>query len=187
MSHHFARLRIISFWHVFDRDDRESWAQLCKTIAGMPILHTLHMKLFSTSRTYHEHHKKQESGGSHQAPQNSSDSPKEPGPISMEEFILNSLYQSEQVKEFKVQLEPRSRRSGFRVPLGHSNAPFKLICEYEEDVQARNKQLQQEQRDRELMKRQEEAEKRIMAQEEADRLRFEMEQKAQDVVQSFSG
>ncbi|KAK0507997.1 hypothetical protein JMJ35_009886 [Cladonia borealis] len=132
----------------------------------------------------------QKSCRSHRALRISSGSPEEPKPLSMEEFILNSLYQIEQVKEFTVRLEPRCRRFGHRVPLGHSNAPFKLICEYEEDLRARNEQLRQEQRDRELMMWQEEEEKReekrIMAQEEADRLSFEMEQEAEDVVQYFS-
>ena len=186
MPHHFARLRIMDFSHSFGPNDREDWAYLCKIIAGMTNLHTLYMSLHYTATTYDDDHEKHRSAGLRHIAQKFFGNPKIPDPIS-EEFILDSLYQIQQVKKFEVQLDDRYKGTGVPVPTGHSNAPFKLICEYAEDVDARNKQLQQERRERESIKRQEEAEKRrlIMAQREADRLRFEMEQKAQDIVQSY--
>ena len=127
MPHHFARLRMMDFWKSFSRDDRESWAHLCKTIAGMTNLHTLHMTLCSTSIPYHDYHANHRSGGLRHFAQKFFDSPKEPVPIS-EEFILNSLYQIEQVEEFEVELwDARYRLSA--VSKRHSNAPFKLIWE----------------------------------------------------------
>ena len=184
MPHHFARLRIMYFWKFFDRDDRESWAHLCKTIGGMTNLRTLHMRLFETSTTYHDDHAKHRSGGLRHFPQKLFGSPKEPDPIS-EEFILDSLYQIKQVGKFKVELDEREK--DLAMPEVRSNAPFKLICEYTEDVKARWEKRAQEQRERQLMKQQEEAEERRLrkAQEEADRLRFELEQKAQEIVQSY--
>ena len=73
------------------------------------------------------------------------------------------------------------------MPKRHSNAPFKLICEYAEDVKARWEKEEQEQRERQLMKQQEEAEEQRLreAQRKADKLRFELEQKAQEIVQSY--
>ena len=182
MSHHFARLRIMYFFKYFNRDDRESWAHICETIAGMPNLHTLHMHLCHTSEFHHEHHKKQESGGSQQAPQNSSSNLAEPEPIS-EKFILNSLYQIEQVTEFKVELEPRWRSKGFILPTGHSNAPFRLICEYAEDVEARREKKEQEQRERLRIRQREQDEeyRREMELKNAD----ELEKKAQEMVQAY--
>ena len=184
MPHHFARLRIMDFYTSFSCDDRESWAHLCKTIAGMTHLHTLHMALYSTSTTYHNDHEKHRRGGLRQFPQKFLGSPREPDPIS-EEFILNSLCQIRQVKEFEVRLDNRSR--GSAMPQRHSDAPFKLICEYEEDVRARWEREEQEQHKRQLMKQQEKAEEHRLreAQRKADKLRFELEQKAQEIVQSY--
>ena len=182
MSHHFVRLRMMYFFKHFNRDDRESWAHICETIAGMPNLHTLQMHLCSTSELPHEHHKKQKSGGSQQAPRNSSSNLEEPDPIS-EEFILNSLYQIAQVKDVKVELEPRWRSKGFILPTGHSNAPFRLMCEYAEDVEARREKKEQEQRERMRIRQREQAEEyRLeMEQKNAD----ELERKAQEMVQAY--
>lgn len=186
MPHHFAQLRQIYFHMNFYREDREFWTHLCKTIAGMTNLRTVHMRLSSTSKTYHDDHEEQRSGGLRHFSQKFFGSPKKPVPIS-EEFILNSLYRIEQVRNFEVQLDARCRSKGFKVPVGHSNAPFKLICEYTEDVNARIEKEEQEQRERRLIKQQQEDEERRLekAQRKADRLRFELEQKAQEIVQSY--
>ena len=173
MPHHFARLRIMDFWKFFGRDDRESWAHLCKTIAGMTNLHTLHMQLFYTSTTYHDDHETHRSGGLRHFPHKFFGSPKKPDPIS-EEFILHSLYQIEQVEVFEVELDARYR--GSAVPKAHSKAPLKLIWVYKEDVEARvEKKEKEEAEERRLRK----------AQGKADRLRFALEQKAQEIVQSY--
>ena len=182
MSHHFARLRIMYFFKSFDRDDRESWAHICETIAGMPNLHTLHMRLCHTSEFHHEHHKKQERGGSQQAPKLSSSNPEEPDPIS-EEFILNSLYQIEQAKDFKVELEPRWGSKGFTLPTGHSDAPFRLICEYAEDVEARREKIEQEQRERLRIRQREQVEEYRLKVERKNA--DELERKAQEMVQAY--
>ena len=182
MSHHFARVRMMYFFKYFYRDDRESWAHICETMAGMPNLHTLHMRLSHTSEFHHEHHKKQKRGGSQQAPKQSSSNPEEPDPIS-EEFILNSLYQIKQVKDFKVELEPRWGSKGFSLPTGHSDAPFRLICEYAEDVEARREKEEQEQRERLRIRQREQVEEYRLKveQKNAD----ELERKAQEMVQAY--
>ena len=163
----------MDFWNSFDRDDRESWAHLRKTIAGMTKLHTLHMRLFDTSTTYHDDHEKHRSGANRHFPHKFFGSPKKPDPIS-EEFILHSLYQIEQVEVFEVELD--ARHKGSAVPKAHSKAPFKLIWEYREDVVAgMEKKEKEEAEERRLRK----------AQGKADRLRFKLEQKAQDIVQSY--
>ena len=188
MPLHFARLRIMDFC-TSSYGVRESWTQLCKTIAGMPNLHTLDMRLYGTIQTYHYNREKHWSDDLRHFSQKVFHSPKDVLPIS-EEFILNSLYQIEQVKVFEVRLEDRGR--GMAMPQVRSNAPFKLICEYAADRKARLERKEQEERERQLMKQQEEAEERRLRkeQERADRHRSELKQKAQDIAesyQSFSG
>ena len=120
----------------FGPGDREDWAELCEAIAGMTKLRTLRMRLYSTSATYPDEHEKQRSGALRRFSQNFFGRPKDPEPMS-EEFILDSLYQIDQVREFEVKLDDRWR--GSAVPEGQFNAPFKLIWEYEDDKRARRK------------------------------------------------
>ncbi len=170
MPHQFARLRIMDFCETFSHKDRKSWTQLCKAIAGMTNLHTLHMTLLNTSRNYDDNREKHWSDGLRQFSQKVFHSPKDSVPIS-EEFILDSLYQIMQVKEFEVALDDRWR--GLAMPEVRSNAPFKLICEYSEDKIARRDREEQEQREEEAKKC-----RLREAQREADRLREKAQREA---------
>ena len=189
MPHHFAQLRIMDFSKSFARDDREDWTQLCKTIAGMTNLRKLDMLLHKTSRTYNDDREKHRSGGLRLMHQKIFGSAKISAPVS-EEFILDSLYQIKQVKEFVVELD--DRWGIVEMPKVQPNAPFKLICEFGEDRIARRQKEEQEEHKHKLMVQQEAAKKRrlIKAQREAEKLRFELGRKAQEIVesyQSFSG
>lgn len=174
MPHHFAQLRIMDFSKTFDRDDREDWIKLCKTIAGMTELRKLDMLLHDTSKTYDDDRGKDRSGGSRCLKRQVFGSPV---PVS-EAFILDSLYQIEQVKEFVVELD--DRWGNVEMPKVHPNAPFKLICEFGKERWARRDKEQQEEHERELVAHQKAAEEQRLrkAQRESDRVRFELVRKA---------
>ena len=180
MPHHFAQLRIMDFSKSFGRDDREDWTQLCKTIAGMTKLRKFDMLLHNTSETYDDNREKHRSGGLRRLHRQIFGRPKVSVPVS-EEFILDSLYQIEQVKEFVVELDDRWGND--EMPKVRSNAPFKLICEFGEDRIARREKKEQEEHERKLMQHRKAAEEHRLrkAQRDAERL----ERKAQEIVESY--
>ena len=180
MPHHFAQLRIMDFSKSFGRDDREDWTQLCKTIAGMTKLRKFDMLLHNTSETYDDNREKHRSGGLRRLHRQIFGRPKVSVPVS-EEFILDSLYQIEQVKEFVVELDDRWGND--EMPKVRSNAPFKLICESGEDRIARREKKEQEEHERKLMQHRKAAEEHRLrkAQRDAERL----ERKAQEIVESY--
>lgn len=181
MPYQFGRMRIMDFSKDFFRDDRKYWTQLCKAIAEMTSLRKLNMLLHETSKNYNDDREKDRRSGVRLLHKKVFGSPV---PVS-EEFILDSLYQIKQVKEFEVKLD--DRRDDLAMPEVHSNAPFRLICEYRKDKEARLKKEEQEWHERELTEQQEAAEKRrlIKAQRQAERLRLELERKVQEIVESY--
>lgn len=145
--------------------------------------------LSNTSRGYEDDCKEHQGGGLRYSYQKIFGRQKVLIPVS-EEFILDSLYQIEQVKEFVVKLD--DRWGDDELPKVQLDAPFKLICKSREVKRARLEKEEQEQSERKLMEKQEAAKERrlIKAQREAERVRRELEQKAQEIVesyQSFSG
>ena len=183
MPHHFARLRIVDIYVTPILLYKKDWAQFCKIIAGMTNLRTLYMRLYETPTTYYNEHW---SGDLRPFTQKFLGRSKDAdlSPI-CEDYFLNLLYQIDQVKKFEVELDDRPR--GSMVPERHFNAPFKLIWEYGEDKTARLKKEEQEQSERRLMEIQEAAmeHRLITARREAERVRCELEQKAQEIVESY--
>ena len=180
IPHHFAQLRIMDFCKSFGRDDREDWIQLCKTIAGMTKLRRLYMRLRNTSETYDDDREKHRGGGLRRLHRQIFGSTKVSVPVS-EEFILDSLCQIEQVKEFVVELDDRWGHD--EMPKVHSNAPFKLICEFGEDRIARRDKKEQEEHERKLMQHQKAAEEHRLRKTQRDAAR--LERKAQETVESY--
>ena len=184
MPHHFAQLRILDFYKSFYRDDRKTWTQLCKIIAGMVNLRNLKMRLSNTSRSYDNDRKKYQGGGLRYSCQKVFGWQIVSIPVS-EEFILDLLYQIEQVKEFVVELD--DRWGDVQMPKVQPDAPFKFIREFGEDRKARRDKKEQEERERKLMEQHKAAEERRLrkARREAKRVRRELEQKAQEIVESY--
>ena len=150
----------------------------------MTKLRKLDMLLHDTSKTYDDDREKHRRGGLRRLHRQIFGSPKVSVPVS-EEFILDSLYQIEQVKDFVVELD--DRWGNVEMPKVHPNAPFKLICEFGEVRRARREKEEQEKHERKLMAHQKAAEEQRLrkAQREAERLRFELERKAQEIVESY--
>ena len=188
MPHHFARLRIVDIYVTPILLHKKDWAQFCNNIAGMTNLRTLYMRLYETPTTYYNEHW---SGDLRPFTQKFSGRSKDADlrPI-CEDYFLNSLYQIDQVQKFEVGLDDRTR--GSMVPERHFNAPFRLLWEYKEDKRASLKEEEQEQSERWLMEIQKAAKERrlITAQRAAERSRRELEQRKQEIeesYQSFSG
>ena len=179
IPHHFAQLRILDFHKSFHRDDRKTWTQLCKTIAGMANLRNLKMRLHKTSTRHDDDRKKYQGGGLRYSSQEVFSIPV------TEEFILDLLYQIEQVKEFVVELD--DRWGDAQMPKVQPDAPFKLICEFGEDRIARRDKREQEERERRVIEKQKAAEEHRLrkARREAERVKRELERKAQEIVESY--
>ena len=211
IPNHFARLRIMDLIENFGfrRPNREDWADLCMTIARMPNLRNLYMRLEYTSELYEEIRKKHRRDDLPHFTKKIIPSPRYTAPIS-EKFILDSLYQIKQVREFNVRLD--ARKKGQAKPEVRSDSPFTLLCESAEEMEARRErearwerearreeearwvresrlEWSREQRQRieqqqEQMRLDREAKERrlMMAQREADLFKSEQGQKAEGMI-----
>ena len=121
------------FKHV-RRNEKEHWACFCKTVAGMTNLRILYMRLYDTSKTYEDIRGKHWRDELPHFTQKIFSSPVYRDPIS-ETFILDSIYQIKQVREFTVEFDKREK--GQAKPEVRSDSPFTLICDTAKERKAR--------------------------------------------------